>query len=166
MLRQIISGSPHLSGTRQKAALAVFCGACAFASLPAYAEVYLGKVCLQSTIKERESGPVSPEEKAVVTYDINSLGGNVYALSGRVNIPDQPFVFTGMANLIGNVLYMNITTTQSHPDGWRDTGVEQVQLNLSTMTGTFYENGHDFKPSTKQWDSRYTAGTVEKVACP
>jgi hypothetical protein len=41
----------------------------------------------------------------------------------------------------------------------------QVQLDLQTMTGMFYEIGHDFDTNTRQWDNRYSAGTVKKVAC-
>jgi hypothetical protein len=100
-----------------------------------------------------------------VSYEVNHIGGTAYGLSGNVNITGEPFIFTGYGSQIGSILYMNITTTQSHQDGWRDSGVMQVQLDLQTMTGMFYENGHDFDTNTRQWDNRYSAGTVKKVAC-
>ena len=62
-----------------------------------------------------------------------------------------------------------MTTTQNHPDGWRDTGINQTRLNLSTMQGTFYEIGHDYNTLNGAFDnSRYTAGTVTLSlnACP
>ena len=139
-------------------------GAALLSATPALAEGYVGKVCLQGTIKERETGPVA-DQIFTVSYDVNHLGGTSYSLTGNVNMPD-PFIFTGNGSQIGNILYMNITTTQSHADGWRDAGVMQIQLNMTTMSGTFYENGHDFDRINRRWDQRYTAGVVSRVACP
>ncbi|MFZ5775150.1 MAG: hypothetical protein ACOY3Z_06685 [Thermodesulfobacteriota bacterium] len=131
----------------------------------AKAETYLGKVCLTSTITTRETGPVTPQE-VTAEYDLTHLGGNSYALAGYINFADEPFVTTGHGMVIGNEFFLNVTTTQSHTDGWRDTGINQTRLNLSTMTGTFYEIGHDYSPVSSQWDTRYTAGTVAVTACP
>ena len=128
------------------------------------AQLYIGTVCLNSTVLERETGAVSPET-FLVKYDVVFLGGSSYSISGHVDIPEQPFIFTGYGNLIGSELYMNVTTTQSHPDKWQDTGINQTQLNLATMTGSWYEIGNDFNTQSKTWDKRYTAGTVAKTSC-
>ncbi len=141
-----------------------------FTTTAVHAEGYMGKVCLLSTVTARETGPVT-ESPVVVTYDTNFLGGGAYALSGSVNIPGQPYIFTGYGNQIGNILYMNITSTQLHPDpdNWHDAAVQQAKLNLATMTGTFYEIGHNFNPKlsgTQQWNESYTAGTITKTPCP
>ena len=132
---------------------------------PAAAQAYLGRVCLTATVTERESGPVSGET-FVVQYEAASLGGSMYAIAGRVDTPDQPFIATGLATLVGGTLYINVTGTQSHSDGWRDTGVNQTRLDLATMTGTFYETGRDYSRTTRQFDLRYTAGTLAASACP
>lgn len=134
----------------------------------AMAQTYVGKFCFSSTITERESGPVSPPETIpfVSQFDVTHLGGNAYALVGSIAIPDQPFVTTGLATVIGGDIYANMTGTQSHPDSWRDTGVNHTRINLATLSGSFYEVGHDYNTSTRTWDDRYTAGTVKQAACP
>lgn len=131
---------------------------------------YLGKFCFTSTITSRQTGPVSPQTM-VSQYDVSSIGGNAYIIVGSVDITNEPFVTTGFGTVIGNIgnkLYLNMTTTQSHADSqWRDTGINQTQLDLSTLSGTFYEVGHDFDPATGSFDnSRYTAGTVALMTCP
>lgn len=135
----------------------------AFVLLPplaGWAQTYVGKVCLVSTITERQNGPVTPQVMAI-QLDVTNLGGSTYAVAGSLPTADQPFVTTGYATVIGGELYFNMSTSQTHSDGWKDTGLNQTRLNLSTMSGTFYEIGHDFNPLTRQWDdSRYTAGTV------
>lgn len=145
-------------------AASLLCASIAMSSI-SHAEGYLGKVCLSSTVTERESGPVT-EPSIVLAYEANHLGGGTYALSGSVNTPEGPFIFTGFGHQAGSILYMNITSTQSHTTGWRDTAVQQAQLNLTNFTGTFYENGRDYNPGTGQWDNRYTAGKFSKTACP
>lgn len=149
---------------------AIVLGVLAATLLPAgaMAQTYVGKFCFSSTITERESGPVSPPETIpfVSQYDVTHLGGNAYALVGSIAIPDQPLITTGLATVIGGDIYANMTGTQSHPDAWRDTGVNQTRINLATLSGTFYEVGHDFSVSSRTWDNRYTAGTVKQAACP
>lgn len=139
-----------------------------FPAAGAMAQTYVGKFCFSSTVTERETGPVSPPETfAIVSqYDVTHLGGNAYALVGSLAIPDQPFVTTGLATVIGSDIYVNMTSTQSHPDSWRDTAVSQTRINLATLSGTFYEVGRDYNASTRTWDNRYTAGTVKQAACP
>ena len=136
--------------------LALLVPAPGWAQTPAY----VGKVCIVSTVTTRQSGPVTPQV-IPIQLDATNLGANVYAVSGAVTTGESPFVLTGTAIVVGGDLYFNMTTTQQHPDGWRDTGVNQTRLNLSTMQGTFYEIGHDFSTATGTFDnSRYTAGTV------
>jgi hypothetical protein len=132
---------------------------------PVQAQTHIGTVCLSSVINERETGPVEPET-VVARYDVTNLGGNAYSVTGYVDITNEPFVTTGQGVVINGVLIMNITTTQRHVAGWRDTGINQTRLDLTTMSGSFYEIGRDFDPTNKTWDSRYTAGTVSRVDCP
>lgn len=133
--------------------------------LTAMAQTYIGTVCLLSTVQERETGPVA-EEVFIIKYDVTHLGGLAYSIAGAMNNSNAPFVLSGHGTVIGNELYMNMTSTQGHGDGWQDTGINQTRLNLTTMTGTFYEIGHDFNPASKAWDNRYTRGTVAQVSCP
>lgn len=134
-------------------------------SAPLAAQTYIGRVCLTSTVTERESGPVAGET-FLVQYEATNLGGSFYAVAGRVVTPDQPAIITGIGTLVGSTLYINVTGTQSHSDGWHDTGVNQTRLDLATMSGSFYEIGRDFNRNTRQYDLRYTAGTVAATTCP
>jgi hypothetical protein len=132
-------------------------------AVPAQAQVpaYVGKVCLISTITTRQSGPVTPQVVPVL-LDVTNLGANTYSVVGAATATGgQPFVVGGTATMIGGELFFNMTTTQTHADGWMDTGLNQTRLNVATMQGTFYEIGHDFNTANGQFDvSRYTAGTV------
>jgi hypothetical protein len=137
-----------------------------------WAQSYMGKVCLTFTITERQTGPVT-EQPVASQLDVTNLGGNMYAVVGSLPAADQsqPLVVSGHATVIGSELYFNMTATLHHPDsyGWQDTGINQTRLNVSTMTGTFYEIGHDFGRLTRQFDnSRYTGGSasLSLAACP
>lgn len=133
--------------------------------LPAAAQVaHQGRFCFTATVTERETGAVTPNN-VHFQYEATSLGGAMYAIAGRALTSDQPFIATGYGLVVGNELYMNLTTTQTHADGWKDTGINQTRLNLATMTGTFYEIGHDYSPVTRQSDTRYTAGTLAPATC-
>ena len=129
---------------------------------------YLGKLCFTFTITERQTGPVSGQA-FTAKLDTTFLGGDSYAFNGYVSVADDgPFVVTGSGVMVGTVLYINFHGTQKHTsESWRDTGTNQTQLDLSTLSGTFYEVGHDYDPVGKTWDStRFTAGTVRMVTCP
>lgn len=136
--------------------------------LAAGAQSYMGKVCVESTLTTRDQGPVTPEVFRV-ELDVTNLGGNTYSVAGGLlSPPDEPFVVTGHATLVGGALYFNMVGTQVHADGWVDTGINRTRLNLSDMTGTFHEIGHDYNRVTRSYDTRYSAGTValSLAACP
>lgn len=134
--------------------------------LLAGAQSYMGKLCTVNTLTTREEGPVTPRV-FVVELDVTNLGGTTYSVAGGVVAPpDEPMVVTGHATLVGNDLYFNMIVTQAHADGWLDTGINRTRLNLSTLTGTFYEIGHDYNPSSRTYEQiRYSAGTVQLSAC-
>jgi hypothetical protein len=126
-----------------------------------WSQTYVGKVCLLSTVTERQTGAVSEPQRAIELAATN-LGGNTYALAGALSTPDQPFVVAGTGTIVGTELYLNMTTTQTHSDGWMDTGINQTRLSLgATISGTFYEIGHDYNRPGRNFDnSRFTAGTA------
>lgn len=130
--------------------------------LLAGAQSYMGKVCVVSTLTTRDQGPVTPEVRAL-EFDVTNLGGNSYSVAGALVIPgEEPAVATGHATVVGNDLYFNMILTMAHSDGWMDTGINRTRLNLSTMTGTFYEIGNDYNHLSRTYDhTRYSAGTVQ-----
>lgn len=125
------------------------------------AQSYVGKVCAVNTLTTRDQGPVTPVV-FVMEFDVTNLGGTTYSVAGGLLAPpDEPVVATGHATLVGNELYFNLIVTQAHADGWVDTGINRTRLSLSTLTGTFYEIGHDYNTGTRTYDqNRYSAGTV------
>lgn len=137
--------------------------------LLAGAQSYMGRVCVVSTLTTRDVGPVTPEVKRI-EFDVTHLGGSMYALAGGLIVPPgEPVVSTGLATVVGNDLYFNTTVTVAHADGWVDTGINRTRLSLSSMTGTFYEIGHDYNTITRTYDqNRFSAGTVQlsMSACP
>lgn len=150
------------------AGLLVLTGAvAALAPTAAAAQSYIGKVCFSVTITERQTGTLATPQQAMVQYEATNLGGSTYAVAGRTLFaPDQPMMFSGYGIVVGNELYLNLTTSQTHADGWRDSGVNQTRLSLATLSGSFYEIGNDFRVTTREWDRRFTAGTVQVTECP
>ena len=100
-----------------------------------------------------------------MTGAITRMGGDYYAMQGYVNATgDGPVIFSGGGVLIGETLYLTLAATQQHTSNdWLDTDVIHVQLNRTTLNGTFYGVGHDFKTSSAGpspfFDSRFTEGT-------
>jgi len=137
--------------------------------LSGWAQSYVGKVCMISTVTTRQQGPVTPE-RFLLDFDVTNLGGTSYSVAGALlSPPDQPMVATGAGTVVGGDLYLNVVMTQAHADGWMDTSINRTRISLATMTGTFYEIGNDFNTVTRVYDhDRYTAGTVELslAACP
>jgi hypothetical protein len=132
---------------------------------------FLGQSTWTVSIAQDEKGPVS-NKSFTMTGAVTRLGGTYYAMQGYVILPDDgPFMLAGGGVLIGEALFLTLTTSQLHTDSpWRDTGVMQVQLNKTTLSGTFYEVGHDFRADSSGpspvFDSRFTAGTVTLAGPP
>lgn len=146
--------------------LALAAGLLGSAPTGALAQTYIGRVCFNATVTERQTGAVTPQQ-FVVQYEATNLGGTMYAVAGRTLFAaDQPMISTGYGVIVGSELLLNMTTTQTHADGWRDTGINQTRLDLGTLAGTFYEIGHDFRVTTRETDRRFTAGRLAVTECP
>lgn len=130
--------------------------------LLAGAQSYMGKVCMIVTVTTRDQGPVTPERFAV-EFEVSNLGGSTYSAAGSFpSSTGEPMVATGIATVVGGDIFFNMVITEAHADGWRDTGINRARLSLATMTGTFYEIGHDYNTVSRTYDqTRYTAGTAE-----
>jgi hypothetical protein len=132
---------------------------------------YLGQSTWTISIKQDEKGPVS-DKSFTMTGAITRLGGTYYTMQGYVTLPDDgPFILAGGGVLIGEWFYLNLATAQRHTDSpWRDTGVLHARVNKTTLSGTFYEVGHDFKDDSSGpspvFDSRFTAGDITLAGPP
>jgi hypothetical protein len=131
---------------------------------------YLGQSTWTFSITLRESGPVS--ESASMTGAITRMGGTYYSFQGYVSLPDDgPIILAGGGVLVGDILYLNLTCTQKHTENdWRDTEIIHLELDKSTLNGTFYSVGQDFDESTagttQDFDSRFQAGTLTRTGSP
>jgi len=130
---------------------------------------YLGETTWTVSITQDEYGPKS--NTSIMTGAITRAGGAYYTMQGYANPPgDAPFILAGGGVLIGQTLYLTLTASQLHtnsPDNWRDTSVVQFQLDKTTLNGTLYEVGHDFKLSSAGpspiFGSQFAAGTVTRT---
>lgn len=133
---------------------------------PVSAQVIPDNVCLLVTITENEAGPLpTPFQKVKMNVHLASDNAKHFTIWGKVIVSgDAPFYVGGTGILESTTLTMNLTSSQRHTDGWRDTGVMQVKYNISTLKGTFYEIGHDFDTVNHVFDERFTAGSLRQ--CP
>ena len=130
---------------------------------------YLGETIWTVSITQDEYGPKS--NTSIMTGAITRAGGAYYTMQGYANPPgDAPFILAGGGVLIGQTLYLTLTASQLHtnsPDNWRDTSVVQFQLDKTTLNGTLYEVGHDFKLSSAGpspiFGSQFAAGTITRT---
>jgi hypothetical protein len=107
-----------------------------------------------------------------MTGAITRMGGTYYSFQGYViQQDDDPFIMVGGGVLVGNILYLNMTGTIKHTGSdWRDTEVLQVQLDKTTLNGTFYSVSRDFDVSSAgpspDFDSRFQSGTFTRTGAP
>jgi hypothetical protein len=146
-------------------ALGIFC----FSAGTGLAQVLpKGDVCWTVKKTQDENGTASGSY-LMKLHLVRSSDGTQITASGVVSPPDDNSVFlTGIGSMVGTKIYMNLTDTQFHKDTWRDTGVVQAQLNATTLNGTFFEIGHDFKTDAtdRKFDQRFSAGKLTRTKCP
>jgi hypothetical protein len=131
---------------------------------------YLGESTWTSSVTYNKHGTASGSFS--MTGAITRMGGTYYTMQGYTILPnDGPLILAGGGVLIGETLYLNLTVAQQHTDNsWRDTGVLHLQLNKTTLNGTFYDVGHDFDTDSigpsPVFDSRFETGTVTLTGPP
>ncbi|HOV88384.1 MAG TPA: hypothetical protein PLM79_18665 [Syntrophobacteraceae bacterium] len=120
-----------------------------------------GPVCFEVTIPDKGSFQV--------TGRATPVSGDYIVYHGKATIADEnPYYLGGTGMPAGKYVILNLTGTQSHKDGWRDTGIMQIQLNTSTspMKGTFYEVGTDYDLNSKTFGNHFSKGTLKRINCP
>jgi hypothetical protein len=122
---------------------------------------YLGKTTWTATITD-DNKPEKIGFSFTVTGGISKVGDEFYLFQGYVTAgTDGPFVMSGSGFMMGTTLVFTLSESQQHTSiTWRDSGVMHVSIDKTTLNGTFYDIGHDFDPSTREFDQRYTAGDL------
>ena len=157
---------------KKKAAVCVFLVSLGLSILGAPAVVaaqYLGETIWTVSLTQDEYGPKS--QTHTMTGAITRAGGAYYTMQGYTIVPgDEPLILSGGGVLIGETLYLNLTSSLLHtdsPEDWRDSGVVQIQINKTTLNGTFYAVYHNFKLSSTGpspiFGSGFAAGTVTRT---
>jgi hypothetical protein len=119
----------------------------------------------------REDGSVTENISGTVKMAVTQMGGNYVTVQGYLELPDDgPVILSGGGALISDTVYLTVTATQKHTDKNRDTEVMNIQLNKTTLNGTFYSVGSDFDVSTAgaspKFDTRFTSGTLTLSGSP
>jgi hypothetical protein len=129
-------------------------------------QLVTGDYCWTVRVTQDEEGAVTVPAMTV-KFHITVLDPTNVVMAGKVNVAgDDPFTIMGVGTVMGANLVANLTTSQIHGDGWRDTGVMRATIKASDLSGTFYEIGHDFDTASRGFDQRYTSGRLVPRKCP
>jgi hypothetical protein len=129
---------------------------------------YWGEYCWSFLQTEDELGPyvVGP---FVMRMGVTYMGGAYFTLQGLINeAPDpDPVIIGGSATIVGNKVFMTLNNTQDDTTTlWRYSGTFQVQLDISTLNGTWWSNFVSFNTDTLDVGIEYGAGTLTFTTCP
>ena len=127
---------------------------------------YLGKTTWTFAITD-STDPSDIGMSITCTGGISKVGDEFYLFQGYLIVPDDcPFVMSGSGFMSGNTLTFSCRTSQCHTGSpWRDGGVMHISIDKTTLGGTFYSIGYDFKtdPTDRIFDDRYSAGTLTRT---
>lgn len=131
-----------------------------------YAAIKEGNYCWNLKITENETGPV-PTQTYLMKMHIAPIGnGTTASLTGKVIVSDDNSpLLTGIATVSSTMISGNLVGTQIHTGTSRDTSIIRMNMNPTTLSGTFYEVGHDFDRGNHTFDERFTAGRLVPVQC-
>lgn len=126
---------------------------------------FSGNKCWTVKITRTEDGPVS--QTATMKLHIKALDTTTYAVHGTVSTPNQnPTIMMGTGARIGTKIYLNLATTVVESSGDRLAGVTRIELNPTTLNGTFWSIENDFSPARGVFDpDNYYAGTMTLKSC-
>ena len=123
-----------------------------------WADKYLGETTWTVTITD--SSDNQSNTTFTLTGGINKINSHYFLFQGYVIPPsDLPYILSGSGVLVGNNLVLTLTSSQEHTSQWCDTGILHASLNMSTLSGTFYEVRTDLSP-TKTYAYGYSIGTL------
>jgi hypothetical protein len=127
---------------------------------------YWGEYCWSFLQTEDELGPyvVGP---FIMRMGVTYMGGAYFTLQGLIDEAPDPAIIGGSATIVGNKVFMTLNDTQDDSTTqWRHSGILQVQLDISTLNGTWWRNYTSFSTDTLDVVIEYTAGTVTFTTCP
>ena len=138
----------------------------AFANIQkANAGEYLGDICLEVHATQGNKGP--EDGTGIIKLGISSVGGTHYTAQGVILTPKVE-VLGGVCEIVDSDIVCTLNYSEDHsPDPDRDSGIMQMHLNGSTLSGTFWQNFISFNASSGSYGEGYDVGTVRGVPpCP
>lgn len=124
---------------------------------------YLGEIIWTATITHHETGPVIPPETTTVTVGLTRTGGNYYSFRGHV-AGSYPTILNGGGVLLGDTLCLTGSSAQQEEFDHRNSGgVVYIELNRTTLNGTFFEVRTSFNTVGASFGNHYTAGTLTRT---
>ncbi len=119
------------------------------------------------TVTQNEMGNISPYKTFIAQIHFKAMDATTGTVSGYCPVSgDGPMILAGSYIVVGTVVYVNLTVTQKHTTTWRDAGVMQLQLNSTTLSGSFYQTRVDFNASgtlaSRVFQNKFAAGTIAK----
>ncbi|WP_041440776.1 hypothetical protein [Syntrophobacter fumaroxidans] len=127
---------------------------------------FSGDKCWTVKITRTEDGPVN--ETTTMKLHIKVLDTTTYAVHGTLSTPTQnPMIMMGTGARIGAKIYLNLATTLIDSSADRLAGVTRIELNPTTLNGTFWSIENDFGTVGGAFhSSNYWAGTLTYKRCP
>ena len=129
---------------------------------------YLGEFTWIVQKTHDENGPIIPLPPAgQAVYSLSLMGGTNYIVQGKVGLPwsDPPVISNGGGSIIGNYLFLNITTSKDESDHL-DVSTTYAKIDKFTFNGTYSAMKKGFDKSAKLFQDRYEAGTVTLTGPP
>lgn len=134
---------------------------------PAQADPFTGDVCFTVHVLQSEAG--AEDTRYVMRAHSTALDEHMSSIYGyALNAGDNPTVVAGIANQVGTgSIYVNLdwTYNQKSPQKIK-TGVMQMKLNPTTLSGTFTLVATKFDPATGLFKQGFDSGTVAPRSCP
>jgi len=126
-----------------------------------------GDICFNVNITEFDGITIAPGAFTFVAkmhLEVAS-GSSIGQVVGSGTVLGGTVIMTGTYFKLGTKIYLNLTLTQTIPDGAKSSGVMQAVLN-GKLKGTFYLNRNDILVD-KTTQTGYYKGTMAPLAiCP
>ena len=131
---------------------------------------YLGETTWKVSITQYDHGAVTPPQTFTQTVSITRMGGAYYTMQGHVDMPNDGPLISGGGALIGNTLYLTLSSSQRVTTTWRLSGVIHLELDKATLNGTFYSVSQAFDTASMgpnpKFGNSFNAGTVTRTGPP
>lgn len=128
---------------------------------------FSGELCWSILVTE-DAHPPADGGTFLTRVRVTYMGGADYLIQGVVTISNNnPVILDGTGVIVGNEIFITLNTTRDDSSGLKREGaLLQMRLDISTLSGTFWNISDEFNTVTREFDHSYSAGTVTLTTCP